>query len=129
MIKFSKKILALVLSLLMMFSFMAVSASAEGEGTEPTETVTILIPSPVCTFDQKTMTITVAKAKDITYGEGEDKYNYPVEFTAADDEAIALVPNADGSFVIENVELGTEYTITATLNDTKDDDVTVAGTA
>lgn len=129
MIKFSKKILALVLSLLMMFSFMAVSASAEGEGTEPAETVTIQIPSPVCTFDQKTMTITVAKAENIAYGEGEDKYYYPVEFTAADDEAIALVPNADGSFVIENVELGTEYTITATLNDTKDDDVTVAGTA
>lgn len=129
MIKFSKKILALVLSLLMMFSFMAVSASAEGESTEPAETVTIQIPAPVCKFDQKTMTITIAKADNIAYGEGEDKYYYPVEFTAADDAAIALVPNADGSFVIENVELGTEYTITATLNDTKDDDVTVAGTA
>ena len=52
MIKMTKKILALVMSMLMIFSCMAVSASAEGE-TETTP-VSITISAPKCEFDQET---------------------------------------------------------------------------
>lgn len=137
MIKFSKRILALIMSMLMIFSCMAVSASAEGEGTEPdtgaTETtpVTIQIPAPVCKFDMATMTINVAKPDNIAYpAEGENKVFYPVELTAvAGEKAVTLAPNADGSFDICDVEFGTEYTVTAKLVDNEDDNVTVEGTA
>lgn len=132
MIKFSKRMLALIMSMLMIFSCMAVSASAEGETTEPesgaTETapVTVQIPAPVCEFDQETMTISVAKPENIAYGEGEDKVYYPVAITAAaGEEAVEAVKNEDGSYTISNVELEKEYTVTATI---VDDTNTVAGT-
>ena len=133
MIKFSKRMLALIMSMLMIFSCMAVSASAEGETTEPesgaTETapVTVQIPAPVCEFDQETMTISVAKPENIAYGEGEDKVYYPVAITAAaGEEAVEAVKNEDGSYTISNVELEKEYTVTATI---VDETKTVEGTA
>lgn len=123
MIKFSKKMLALVLSLLMMFSFMAVSASAEGETTPESNVTTIQIPAPVITFEQETMSFFVEKPQNITYPADSENY-YPVEITV--EPEAELIENADGSYIIESVELGTEYTVTATLVDATN---TVAGSA
>lgn len=120
MIKFSKKMLALVMSMLMIFSFMAVSASAESESTAPdsgvTETtpVTIQIPEPVWVFEQETMSFFVEKPQNIHYPEDGSTY-YPVEITV--EPEAELIKNEDGSYIIENVELGKEYTITAAIVD------------
>lgn len=122
MIKFSKKMLALVMSMLMIFSCMAVSASAEGE--EATKE-TVQISAPVCEFDQETMTISVAKPDNIHHGENY----YPVDITIAPAEGVTKTVNADGSVVFSGVVLETEYTVTAALNDNVDDTVTVEGTA
>lgn len=123
MIKFSKKILALVLSMLMVFSFMAVSASAEGEGSTETTPVTIQIPDPVISFEQETMSYFVEKPQNIHYPEDGETY-YPVEITV--EPEAELIKNEDGSYIIDGVELGTEYTVTATL---VDDTNTVAGSS
>ncbi len=123
MIKMTKKILALVMSMLMIFSCMAVSASAEGE--DATTPVSITISAPVCEFDQETMTISVAKPENIHYS-ANDTY-YPVEITAAaGEEAVEAVKNEDGSYTISDVELETEYTVTASIVDETN---TVEGTA
>lgn len=127
MIKFSKKMLALVLSMLMIFSCMAVSASAEGEATEPdsgiTEATTVQIPDPVWVFEQETMSFFVEKPQNIHYPEDGDTY-YPVEITV--EPEAELIKNEDGSYIIEGVELETEYTITASIVDETN---TVAGSA
>lgn len=130
MIKFSKKMLALIMSMIMIFSFMAVSASAEGESTEPgsgaTETtpVTIQIPAPVWVFEQETASFFVEKPENIAYGEGEETVYYPVAITVEPEAEV--LKNEDGSYIIENIELDKEYTITAAI---VDDTNTVAGSA
>lgn len=146
MIKFSKKMLALIMAMLMMFSCMAISASAEGEGTTPpssseggentgteapSEPVTIQIPAPVCEFDQETMTINIEEPANIAYPvEGEDKHFYPVTIkVTVDGSEIPFMLNPDGSYTTRKVELEKEYTITATLTDDKEDNLTVSGTA
>lgn len=121
MIKFSKKMLALIMSMLMVFSCMAVSASAT-TGTETTQTVQI--PAPVVTFEQETMSFFVEKPENIAYGEGEEKVYYPVAITV--EPEAELIKNEDGSYIIENIELGKEYTITAAIVDETN---TVAGSS
>lgn len=118
MIKLSKKMLALIMSMLMIFSCMAVSASAA-------DTETVQISAPVCEFDMEAMEITVAKPENIHHGENY----YPVDITIAPAEGVTKTVNADGSVVFSGVVLETEYTVTATLNDNVDDTVTVTGTA
>ncbi|MBQ3044881.1 MAG: hypothetical protein IJD49_02895 [Clostridia bacterium] len=121
MIKFSKKMLALIMSMLMIFSCVAVSASAEGEA-ETTETIQIA--APVWVFEQETMSFFVERPENIAYGEGEETVYYPVEITV--EPEATLIKNTDGSYIIENIEFGKEYTITASIVDETN---TVAGSA
>lgn len=122
MIKFSKKMLALIMSVLMIFSCMAVSASAEGE-TETTETIQIA--APECTLDKELKTITVKKPANVNHN---DNF-YAVEITVAPVEGVVASFDAEGNYLYSQLTLGTDYVITATLVDDVDDGVTVAGTA
>ncbi len=124
MIKFSKKMLALIMSMLMIFSCMAVSASATGTETEPV-TENIQIPSPQCEFDQETMTISVKMPSFVEY----EELNYYTKVTVTPDETITVTDNGDGTWTIKDVELETEYTVTAEITDDIDDGKTVTGTA
>lgn len=130
MIKFSKKMLALIMSILVVFSCMAVSASATDTETDTdtgteTTTETIQIAAPECTLDKELKTITVKKPANINHND----VMYAVEITIAPNDGVVASFDAEGNYLYSQLTLGTDYVITATLVDTEDDGVTVTGTA
>ena len=136
MIKFSKRMLALIMSMLMIFSCMAVSASATGEGTEPPAgeepapeitTVNLTVPNPEFSFDQETLKLTV-KPVFVPESAAEDAHKYPtkIELTLGETKVDGTT-NADGSITFAGIELRSEYSIKVSIVDNVTDTKDVKG--
>ncbi len=129
----SKKILALLMAMLMAFSCMAVSASANGTDGEGTGTETPA-PTPVdlsesidleltLDKDSKTITTNVKKGDTVTHNDVE----YKLEVSIKPSEGVYKSYTEDDYCVFSQLTNGTEYTVTVSVVDDVEDNLTVTG--